>query len=506
MYSNLAKTNYEMKDMILSSLRNRIIEENNLTPLDILKGFHEKSKIDLEYESAATEQNLQKISLIEKEYERYLIDLVKNNIQDVYDTEFNSAFEKAKQSCPNLTLEDVITYNEKGEKGKNLSVSVKDASWQFIRALKDLDTSLKRKFLKDTNTYIESYIKKNYGNIYCIDCRSYWNNILGLPHSMEVNAPIDIDFSEVYELCKDFNGSFSDWFEVEYDTHIGSKEELQFAKYDKPKISVHLTETQAKELFDKAINAVIYQNNCIGELEYLQNLEAQPITININTKTNKCELIDGYKRLLYITDEKLLSYNAPVRVFTDLDDSQFLALLYAANVWKTKELFHDRGFLFALKTRFNFVIPLSAYDNKGNIRLDELSTIQLYDFAGNLAHVDKSVIMNTLHNHKFFVSDMRVLYNFLPQQAEKYSYDRNILEEIMFSIIELVGEARRTKDNDIQKELSEELITSIFEDDSIKTACSKKHLSSRTYVMNYFRDKGLYKRIIEMIKKGLFND
>ena len=46
MYSNLTKTNYEIKDMNLSSLRNKIIEENNLTPLDILKGFHAKSKID----------------------------------------------------------------------------------------------------------------------------------------------------------------------------------------------------------------------------------------------------------------------------------------------------------------------------------------------------------------------------------------------------------------------------------------------------------------------------
>jgi hypothetical protein len=63
-----------------------------------------------------------------------------------------------------------------------------------------------------------------------------------------------------------------------------------------------------------------------------------------------------------------------------------------------------------------------------------------------------------------------------------------------------VGELRRAKDNDLQKELSEELITSIFEDDFIKKTCIKKHLSSRTYVKNYFRDKGVNKRIIEMIR------
>ena len=55
----------------------------------------------------------------------------------------------------------------------------------------------------------------------------------------------------------------------------------------------------------------------------------------------------------------------------------------------------------------------------------------------------------------------------------------------------------------MQNDISEELITSIFEDELIKKSCSKKHLSTRTYVINYFRDKGLYKRIEEMLKNSL---
>lgn len=51
MFSNLVKANYEIKDVSLLSLKNRITQENNLTPLDILKGFHEKSNIDLKYSS-----------------------------------------------------------------------------------------------------------------------------------------------------------------------------------------------------------------------------------------------------------------------------------------------------------------------------------------------------------------------------------------------------------------------------------------------------------------------
>lgn len=207
--------------------------------------------------------------------------------------------------------------------------------------------------------------------------------------------------------------------------------------------------------------------------------------------------------LLYITDEKLLSYSAPIKIFTDLNDTQFLSLLYASNAWKSKESFHDRGFLFALKTRFNFVIPLSAY---GNFYYDELSTLRLYDFGGNLTRVDYNRLMDTLFNHKFLASDINLMYNFLPQESEKYGYDKNMADEIKFTIIELVGEARRAKDNDLQNELSESLITSIFADDLIKQYCSKKHLSTRTYVINYFRDKGLYKRITDILKKNLIKE
>lgn len=497
MYSNLTKTNYEIKDMNLSSLRNKIIEENNLTPLDILKGFHAKSKIDLKYNSVLTEQNLNDIKVIEEEYERYLMNEGKENIQRLYDEEFNSLFEECKKDCNEISIEDIICYNNKTN--TNQSVAIQNACSEFLRKFRKIKQNLKSKVENDAKNYIKSYIKES--KIYKLDeSLKYCDDFEGLPFKLDVNSPINIDFSKVYEVHKNSDGDFSDWFILNYDNHIDSDYNIKFYKYDMINISVHLSEEQAKEVFDNAINSVIYQNNSVGELEFFQNLESQPITININTKTNKYELIDGYRRLLYITDKKLLSYSAPIRIFTDLNDTQFLSLLYASNVWKTKENFHDRGFLFALKTRFNFVIPSSAY---GNFYHNELSTLQLYDFGGNLIRVDKNRIMNTLLNHKHLVNDITLMYNFLPQESEKYDYDKNMTDEIKFTIIELVGEARRTKDNDLQNELSETLITSIFADDTIKQYCSKKHLSTRTYVINYFRDKGLYKRITDILKENL---
>lgn len=500
MYSNLAKADYEIKDVNLSTLRNRIIEENNLTPLDILKGFHEKSKITLKYKSALTEQNLKDMESIEAEYTDYITSLIKNNFQKMYDDEFNELFEECKKHCPELTLSDVIDYKKSSIQHNHKSVELNKACFRFTRSISDLNRKLKNKIHEDANEHISNYITEKFGDNYKINLSSKYDSFVGLPYQINVNGSNDLDFSEVYEQYKEYSGDFSDLVSCEYDSHIDGSVEISISNYNKVTIFAHLSESQAKEVFDNAVNSFIYQNNSVGELEYLQNLEAQPITININTKTNKYELIDGYKRLLYITDENLLKYSAPVKFFTDLNDTQFLALLYAANVWKTESRFHDRGYLFALKTRFNFVIPASTYKNAYT---EELSTLQLYDFGGNLAHVDTNDIMNTLLNHKHLANDIKLMYNFLPQIAEKQTCDKNMSEEIMFSIIELVGKARRTRDNDLQNELSEEIITSIFEDDFIKKACAKKHLSTRTYVMNYFRDKEIYKRIISILNEKL---
>lgn len=500
MYSNLVKAHYEIKDVKLQELRDRIVSENNLTPLDILKGFHEKSKSRITYKTALTEENVKNIKNIEKEYEQYLIDNSKD-IQKLYDAVFNRLFDNCKKECPEVSLEDIINYNKDDK--INISVSAKNACFRFLMALRNEDRHLKNKLKEVAKINVEHYIKETFGDKYSVSTMGdMFNKFEGLPYSLDFNKLPEIDFKNVFELYDNYTGGYTDWLEFKYDSHLGKDYELKFYVYDMIKIHTHLSEQVARKVFDDAINEVIYQDNIVGEIEYLQNLEVQPITINLNTKTDKYELIDGYKRLLYITNKELLEYNAPVRIFTDLTDSQFLALLYSANVWKTKELFHDRGFLFALKTRFNFVIPSSAY--RGGIS-NELDTLQLYDFGENLTKVSKTRLMNNLLHHKFLVNDMLIMYNFLPNVASKQTYDKNMSEEIMFSIIELVGELRRAVDNNVQNDISEDLITSIFEDELIKKCCSKKHLSTRTYVINYFRDKGLYDCIKEILKNNLIN-
>lgn len=314
MYSNLAKANYEIKDVKLQELRDRIISENNLTPLDILKGFHEKSKVRITYKTALTEKNVNDIKNIEKEYEQYLIDSSRD-IQKIYDAEFNRLFDNCKKECPEVSLEDIISYN-KDDKIK-LSVSIKNACFGFSMALKCEDRILKNKLEEVARVRVEQYIKETFGDIYSISTKRHMlNNFEGLPYSLELNKLPKIDFKNVFELYDDYTGEFADWLEFECDSHLGKNYKIKFYGYDMIKTYVHLSEQAARKAFDDAINEAICQDNSVGEIEYLQNLEVQPITINLNTKTGKYELIDGYKRLLYTTNKELLEYNAPVRIFT----------------------------------------------------------------------------------------------------------------------------------------------------------------------------------------------
>lgn len=504
MYSNLIKAEYEIKDMNLKELREILIKQNNLTPLDILKGFHEKSKICLEYPSCITEENMKDVKLIQEEYKSYLLNHGRELVQKVYDEKFDSLLDEYQKTNADVTVENIIHYiNNKRFDG--LSVYLCDDISRFLRELSRISVNLKSSVKKSTIEYITSWVKEKFGDKYKItdDCFSLFEE---LPYELNVNKEINIDFTKVYETAKtEYNhwGS-SDLAIINYNTRIKYEKldsKVNFYDHDMIYICIHIEESKGKELFNNAVNSVINQNNSIGELEYLQNLESQPITLNFDSKTNKYQLIDGYKRLLYITDENLLKYSAPIKIFTDLNDIQFLSLLYASNVWKTEKMFHDRGFLFALKTRFGFEIPSSAYEKSFE---DELSILQLYDFGGNLVHVHKDKLMNTLDTHKHLVNDMNIMYNFLVSESKNHKYDENICDEIKYTIIELVGELRRTKYKyNHQNELSEEFIVSIYNDDFINKLCAKKHLSTRTYVINYFRDKGIYNRIKDMIKNNL---
>ena len=112
----------------------------------------------------------------------------------------------------------------------------------------------------------------------------------------------------------------------------------------------------AIELFSKKWKDYIdnYQYKISDEILKYQ-FDFSPVIVNV--RRGKVELIDGFKRLL-LTDPRQLNISVPVIHFYDLNDEDYLTILFAANAWKLRDgkkgSFYDRGFLFSLTNRFNF--------------------------------------------------------------------------------------------------------------------------------------------------------
>lgn len=507
MYSLLAEANFEYKEMKLADLRDRIIKENQLTPLSILKGFHTASS-DIRPQYSPVTSNTDSI-LLEELYKELdnMIPIWTDTIQKAYDETFNKLFDEFKKTLPTATIEQLIAgeYDDRS----NYSVDIRNARWTMINTLQ-LNDPANNTLASIVKEFVQTWLDEHYPN-YTIENKK-WET---LPLYLNLNKDSSIDFDNTYVAVDSPKSSILGnlyKIEIEYDPYLKSNIMPKIVSYYIPTLYRKLDKSEAEYIFNDAINKIIYNDNKMSRLAYFQNLEAQPITININTKTNRYELIDGYKRLLFITNEDLLNCTAPVRVFTDLDDTGFMSLLYAANIWKysannRNAVFHDRGYLFALKTRYGFTIPEKAYNYYNDV-LEVFYNYDFnksYDYRSHMSYYENSLsIMDSLRQHNFTVYDMNfILDNLIDITSKDYAYDKNIALEIERFIIVAVGTIRRLPNNTNQKLLSDDLISSIFEDEYIVKNCENKHLSTDTYVKNHLAKKKVYKRIADILYENL---
>lgn len=507
MYSLLAEANFEYKEMKLADLRDRIIEENQLTPLSILKGFHTvSSDIRLQYSPATSDTDSILLEELYKEINN-MIPIWIDIVQKAYDETFNKLFDEFKKTMPTATIEQLIAgeYNDKS----NYDVNIRNARWTMTKTLEYSDVA-KNTLASIVKEFVQTWLDEHYPN-YTIENK----RLETLPTYLNLNKDSSINFDNIYVAVNSpYSSLFGDSYhiKIEYNPYLKSGIISKVAAYNIPTLYRKLDKSEAEYIFNDAINKIIYNDNKMSLLAYFQNLEAQPITININTKTNRCELIDGYKRLLFIANEDLLNCTAPVRVFTDLDDTGFMSLLYAANIWKysannRNAVFHDRGYLFALKTRYGFTIPEKAYNYYDNV-LDVFYNYDFnssYDYRAHMSYYENSLsIMDSLRQHNFTVYDMKfILDNLIDITSKDYAYDKNIALEIERFIIVAVGTIRKLPNNTNQKLLSDDLISSIFEDEYIVKNCENKHLSTNTYVKNHLAKKKVYKRIADILYENL---
>lgn len=214
---------------------------------------------------------------------------------------------------------------------------------------------------------------------------------------------------------------------------------------------------------------------------YYQQVDITPITINI-ASDGKLELIDGYKRLLYVNNEELLNVNAPIKVFTNLSDEHFIRLLYSANAWKTIDKswhsipFHDRGYIFALRQRFG--IRFEDYFHNSWKDIDLLQILQIYDTPSKYC----------LYN-KYLVEDLKTLAHLDEIEMPFFKTENNeIYKRVIKSAIRLLGETRRNNLGKEQKLIDfNNFLNRLLADKTLtKKLASKETLSVPGHIDNFF--------------------
>jgi len=129
---------------------------------------------------------------------------------------------------------------------------------------------------------------------------------------------------------------------------------------------------EAIDYFKEAHRKILLALDDTVEHEFNLKYECDFSPIVINQANNKYQLIDGFKRLFTNKLERL-DFEAPVKVYTNLDDKNYLRILNACNGWKqggTK--FFDRGYIFSLQNRFN--IDVTAF-GKNQYNFDLVFTL-----------------------------------------------------------------------------------------------------------------------------------
>lgn len=507
--SSLINKPYTYENRNLLELRNEIMSQFHLTFLDIIKGYRTKRTIKLNYDYIPTltieeKTSIEKIILEE-------IEKAKKELVDAYVKKENTLFNmfekeyKEQNVCDSMSCKDFfLNRNEMLKKVKT--------STEFRNKINAFHISLSNAASKYGRLYNSNELFETINNRIANEISPTLKIISIFDSSNEMPKEIDtmlVD-SMNYENRTMRVGNYSKSCDLEVNdnrvifTNIYKRIYLNIECI----IEKTLEETKAKELFFESFKKALSNEIKVNDIIYTQQLEAMPITINIDSKTGKIFLIDGYKRLLYINNENMLNRNVAIKVFHDLETKDFLYLLYAANYWKmtlndNNILFHDRGYMFALKTMFD--VKESKETKEMNYTL--LKCLQLYDNIQHREHFTEHV-SHLLRNKNFFCST-KYLINDIKQMSviedfyQNSTYSSLIKKGLLNHIIALLGYARKCKNEIEQKEIDlKTLIEEIFNDKEKSKIFNKKNsLSSDTYVNNMFEKFEIDKWILEKINQ-----
>lgn len=224
---------------------------------------------------------------------------------------------------------------------------------------------------------------------------------------------------------------------------IPNKEEItDNNRYFRDKYIYTYTPVTLKEYVDNIskIKLENFNSEKIKESNYLNRaIESSFIVLN-KTIDGKYQLIDGFYRLLF----KQLSKKVIVKVYSDLNNYEWMQLMITYNAWKidnnNKLKFFDRGFILGLKSRFDINLDtyISYRPDKNIIKelhyyVNNLESRNLSDlFNGKnkkknadtykeaqtlLSNLKSNIDYNSMLSLKYFIDDFKILgeiFNYIP--------------------------------------------------------------------------------------------
>lgn len=507
MFTNaLTEQPYEFQEVNLWEFRNQLIQQEHLTYLDIIKGYHNLEKIPLDYNDA-TDLEMKRfvedtIAFLIEKYSKILekeIHILSSDRTSILE-QVHLDFERGKTTLVGMTEEEIYQdfytfFHKMMEENTKMGVisktiasaNVRNEIHMFSRKIKNFGIGEKmNQFSSQMEEEFVSIMQEKYGNKFEFKKnRTYQESMLSLNEytgeEVFLEQRVNIPFYHLsLSIQNDIFGklTFSVPFQVDcYEI---------------------LTKEEANDLIERSINAFLKKNGNYNRIQYLQELESSPITINI--QDGKYHLIDGYKRLLYVNDKELLDRKVPIRIFQNLKDKDFFALLYAANYWKTKfkgsadiftttSIFHDRGYLFSLRQRFGIRFETNSYLLAFLCLYDNVHT-SMGDFS-NIPISHPELIDSYLH-HEFTAIDIR---NIAERIDEFFIHDDYNLPSIVKNYviglcILYIGDARRSgKTTEI---IDIGVIDKLLRSKELQSCIKGKSLSSLTYVEKNFQKSEIY--------------
>lgn len=523
---------YETHNLL--EMSNKIIEQEKLTFLDIISGCYAIENLRLEYDKPnftfirenvsldkysfldkfngktifSKEELCEIINLIlvhfENFYEKICIESFKEYI-DTYE-KLKNDFEMAKIDGSNLTFEEFFATETKKRK-HFVSIDFMDKVSALNRIVTDYFriSSILKNRISDYFFIVNEFLKEiGFKNVMI---NTFFETINRLPYLYDYRAN-RISYSGYQYTIHEMGTPFEPSTNFLMNSHILFKSMNKKGFNLNYSIIYNFNEEESKCLIDNAIKKAITKIYPMNEMDYCHQLEVMPIILNIDTKTNKIQLIDGYKRLFCMQNKTIMDRNCVFKVFYDLNDIDFLKMLYMVNYWKqsmdprnnAQLLFHDRGYMFALKQRFG--IEMETYSD--NYKL--LHTLQSYDSIQNKAKVMSFDLLPWSiqgYDKDFccFVSDISQIKDVYEYENNSTNFGGLIPRFLYFYVWEILGRYRRQKEQ-IQKEIClKDLFNSIWNDKKlVKLFAKKSNLSTDTYVHNMFIDKNIKYDILEKIK------